>query len=282
MKLALAIADTCALPSAFVVYRGFRESISKAARLGYDGVELALKTAGEVDRGLLTAWLDEAGLVVSCISTGQVFADLGLMFTDPDPDRRARVIGIFHELIDLAADFSKMVNIGRVRGQLGVGRSEEAEGRFLSVAQGLCDYAAAKDVTLLLEPVNRYEIDFINNVEEGAALMEKVGRPNMKLMPDVFHMNIEDVSVGGELARHIRHVGYIHLADSNRLAPGQGHTDFEDIFDHLARVGYDGWVSVEILPNPDPDTAARQAAEFLRPRIDRYNARMKPAQGDQS
>ena len=73
MKLALAIADTVALPSAFVVYRGFRKSIPKAARLGYDGVELALKTAGEIDAGQLATWLDQAGMEVSCISTGQVF-----------------------------------------------------------------------------------------------------------------------------------------------------------------------------------------------------------------
>ena len=226
MKLALAIADTCALPSAFVVYRGFRESIPKAVRLGYDGVELALKTADEVDRRLLSDWLDEAGIEVSCVSTGQVFADLGLKFTESDPVRRSQVIEVFEGLIDLAAHFGQMVNLGRVRGSIGKEPREEVEARFVSVAQSLCDYAAARDVTLVLEPVNRYEIDFINCVEEGVELIKKVERSNLRLMPDVFHMNIEDVSIGGELARHIEHISYIHLADSNRLAPGEGHTDF--------------------------------------------------------
>ena len=63
-----------------------------------------------------------------------------------------------------------------------------------------------------------------------------VDRPNMKLMPDIFHMNIEDVTIGGELAKNIDQVAYIHLADSNRLAPGWGHTDFEDLFGHLKNV----------------------------------------------
>jgi sugar phosphate isomerase/epimerase len=72
--------------------------------------------------------------------------------------------------------------------------------------------------------------------------------PNVKLMPDVFHMNIEDKTIGGELAKYIDYVAYIHLADSNRLAPGQRHTDFEDIFARLKEASYDGWVSVEILP----------------------------------
>jgi sugar phosphate isomerase/epimerase len=271
MKLALAIADTNAHPSAFVVFRGFEASIAKAARLGYHGVELALKHPDEVDRVRLRGWLKEAGIEVSCISTGQVFAGLGLMCTDPNPQKRQQLRGLLRGLIDLAQEFGGLVNLGRVRGRIGDDPRAEAEARFIEMARDLCDYAATRDVTLILEPVNRYEIDFINSVEEGVDLMRKVGRANMKLMPDVFHMNIEDKTIGPELARWIHYVGYIHFADSNRLAPGQGHTDFDAILRDLAAARYDGWISVEILPKPDPDTAARQAAEFLRPRVDAYN-----------
>ena len=277
MKLALAIAGANALPSAFVVFRGFEESIRKAARLGYDGVELALKDAQDVDPAQLAAWLQETGLEVACISTGQVFADSRLMFTDPVPARRERLAQVFERLIDMAADFGRIVNIGRVRGSLGRQDSEAARQRFVAMARALSDYAAPKGVTLVIEPVNRYEIDFINSVSEGAAALDAIDRPNAKLMPDVFHMNIEDAAIGAELARHAERIGYIHLADSNRLAPGQGHLDFDDVFDNLGRAGYDGWTSVEILPRPDPDTAARQAVEYLRPRVDRHNARRRAA-----
>ncbi|MBD3305966.1 TIM barrel protein [candidate division KSB3 bacterium] len=271
MKLAVAIADTNALPTAFVVFRGLETSIRKAQELGYDGIELALKRADEVDRRTLASLLDETGLEVSCISTGQVYADLGLSFTETAPDKRAVVRDIFKDLIELAAEFGHLVNIGRVRGQIGTAPKEDAEQRFIDMARELCEYAAPRGVTLILEPVNRYEIDFINSVAEGADLMQKVGMPNMKLMPDVFHMNIEDVTIGGELARNIEYVAYIHFADSNRFAPGQGHTDFPEILRQLKAAGYDGWVSIEILPKPDPDTAARQAAAYLRPLIDDYN-----------
>jgi sugar phosphate isomerase/epimerase len=64
-------------------------------------------------------------------------------------------------------------------------------------------------------------------VAEGVELLKKLDLPNMKLMPDVFHMNIEDVSIGGELAQHIEYIGYIHLADSNRLAPDKETQIFE-------------------------------------------------------
>jgi sugar phosphate isomerase/epimerase len=126
-------------------------------------------------------------------------------------------------------------------------------------------------VSVIIEPVNRYEINFVNSLDQGAALLRKVGRPNLGLMPDVFHMNIEDAHIGESLARNGKFIRYVHLADSNRLAPGQGHLDFGDVFDGLRSARFDGWAAIEILPQPDPDTAARQAAEFVLPLIYAYD-----------
>lgn len=270
MKLSIAVASESALASAFVVFRGFERSMRTAALLGYDGIELALKNAQEIDRHLLKSLLEETRLQVSCISTGQVYAETGLMFTDASIQRRKKVVRIFKEIIDLAADFSLLVNIGRVRGQIGEDGADVAERRFLEIILELCDYAASGNVSLVIEPVNRYEINFINSVKEGVILLNKVKHPNLKLMPDIFHMNIEDVNMGEELSKHIGHIAYIHLADSNRLAPGWGHTNFEDIFSHLRMVNYHGWLSVEILPIPEPYSAAKQAIDFLKPFLN-YN-----------
>lgn len=275
MKLAVAVASDAAPPEAFVVWRGFESSLPKAAAMGYHGVELALKTAEEIDLPHLRQMLDRDGLEVSCISTGQVFACLGLYFTTTDTHKRGEVLRVFRGLIDLAAELRTMVNIGRARGFIAPGESPaDAAARFVEVARELAEYAAPKNVTLILEPVNRYEINFIHSVEQGAELMRKVNRPNMALMPDLFHMNIEDATLGGELEKYADRVAYLHLADSNRLAPGWGHTDFDAVFASLARIKYSGWASVEILPKPDPDSAARQAAEFLLPRIRHHNARL--------
>jgi len=270
-KLSIAIAAKNALPSAFVVFRGFDEFIPIAAELGYNGVELALKETSEIKPSELDHILKNTGLEISCISTGQVFADTGLMFTEIDLSKRKKLLSIFKDFVDLAACYGKIVNIGRARGQFTNGDKENAEKRFIDMATELCDYALPKGVTLVLEPVNRYEINFINNLEEGTKLMQKVNKPNMKLMPDVFHMNIEDATIGGELAKNIDHIFYIHLADSNRLAPGWGHIDFTDIFENLKMKNYPGWLSVEILPKPDPYSAAKQAINYLKPFIDKLN-----------
>ncbi|MDF2926517.1 MAG: sugar phosphate isomerase/epimerase [Paenibacillaceae bacterium] len=272
MKLSVAIAGENALPSAFVVWRGFQDSMRKAAEYGYHGVELALKTAADVSRDKLADWLARYSLEVSCISTGQVFADLGLYFTHPDREIRDRVVEVFAGFIELAQDFGGVVNIGRVRGFIGPGQSpEQVERLFLETAGRVCGQALHKKVTIILEPVNRYEINFINNLDEGSRLLSKLHYPNVGLMPDVFHMNMEDDHIGASLKRNGAMIKYIHLADSNRLAPGQGHLDFAEVFTALGETGYDGWAAVEILAKPDPDLAARQAAEYLLPRIKQYN-----------
>lgn len=271
MKLSITVADQKALPSAFVVYRGFEDSIPKAAKLGFEGVELALKRADEINPSRLQQMLDDNNLEVSCISTGQVYADGGLMLTHEDSSKRDHVIRIFKELIDLGSEFGSLVNIGRVRGIIGDRNRHQVENLFIDVSRNLCDYAAKKNVTLVLEPINRYETDFINNIDEGVKLVKKVSRANMMLMPDIFHMNIEDKKIGQTLSENIKYIKYIHLADSNRLAPGNGHTNFESVFTHLQRAGYDGWVCAEILPLPSPDEAAMQAAEYLLPVIEDYS-----------
>ena len=269
MKLSVAVADSQAPPNAFVVWRGFDESIRKAAELGYHGVELALKEAHEVDPASLDRLLASSKLEVSCISTGQVYAVLGLYLTHPDSSARERVLEVFRGLVDLASEHGRLINVGRARGFYQDGQPpEETEQLFVDMARRICDMAAPKNVTLMIEPVNRYEINFVNSVDEAAGLLSRVDRGNAGIMPDVFHMNIEDARIGDALFRNAGMIRYVHLADSNRLAPGQGHLDFDDVFDGLRRARWDGWVSIEILPKPDPDTAARQAAQFILPMLD--------------
>ena len=272
MKLSLAIASKEAAESAFVVYRGIEESIEKASKLGYHGVELALKRVDEVDREKLGKWLKKWNMEVSAISTGQVFSDLGLYFTHKDDNKRRETIEVFKGLIDLAADYGKIINVGRARGFVDETQTkEQAQSLFLETMRLLCDYAEPKGVTIIIEPVNRYEINFVNNLDQGYELAELVGKRNIGLMPDVFHMNIEDDDIAQSLVRNGKYVKYIHFADSNRLSPGKGHLDFKMILNALKTIGFDGWASVEILPEPDPDVAAACSAETLLPLIEEYS-----------
>src|SRR5512143_660745 len=92
MKIAVAIATEDALPTAFVVFRGIEESIRKAARLGYDGIELALMDKDQVNVERVARLIQGHGLAIPVVSTGQVFAGHKLWFTDPDAARRRRAV----------------------------------------------------------------------------------------------------------------------------------------------------------------------------------------------
>lgn len=273
MKLSVVIATENALPSAFVVFRGIEESIRKAAEMGYDGVELALLDKNQIDVSRVKGLIKEYNLQIPVISTGQVFAGSKLWFTAADPEIRRKAITVMKGLVETAAEFGAMVNFGRVRGFVAEDESLEiAEYRFGEVVTEINDYAKGLGVGLIMEPVNRYEINFINNLDEGVALLKKLSIPGLKLMPDVFHMNIEDSSIEGNLKKYIDDIAYIHFADSNRLAPGWGHLDFKKIVTTLKEINYQGWIGVEILPIPNPNAAAQQAITYLRTLIPKERA----------
>jgi len=266
MKIGIAVATREALPSAFVVFRDDLEvSLGKASALGYDGVELALLRPDQVDTDRIEALLEELGLEIPMISSGQVFAEGGLCFTSLDREIRSRAVSRIKGLIDAAERFGSMVNIGRVRGPLEPGQPRRvSEDRFLEALKEVAVYAEPKGVVIALEPVNRYEMNFINRLEEAAEMIDRLGRPNVKIMPDVFHMNIEEASIEGSLMAFRDYIGYVHFADSNRLAPGMGHLNFPNIIAVLEAIQFSGYVTAEILPHPDPEMAAARAARYLR------------------
>lgn len=265
MKIAIVIASENALPSAFVVFRGLEQSIKKASQMGYDGIELALLNKNQIDVNKIKDLIEKYNMEIPVVSTGQVFSGLKLWFTSPDSEIRRKAAEVFKGMVDVAAQFGAMVNIGRVRGFIEEGETIKiAQQRFKDVVGEISNYSNKSNVKLILEPVNRYEINFINNLNEGVDLIKNLGIECLRLMPDVFHMNIEDASIEGNLKKYINYIDYVHFADSNRLAPGWGHLDFGSIVKALNDVNYDRWVSVEILPKPDPDSAAKQAIEYLR------------------
>lgn len=266
MKIGLAIAPTKASPLAFVVFReDLKVSIKKVSQLGYDGIELALKDAREVNVAEIKDLISAYGLELPVISTGRVFSEARVWFTHPNEKVRRGAINTIKRMAELAEQLGANVNIGRVRGCIPENEDKVAvRERFFSAMSECADFASEHGVKLLLEPINRYETNFINNVAEGLEILHQLDKENVKLMPDVFHMNMEDASITDSLREAGDSISYIHFADSNRWAPGQGHLNFSEIIGVLKSIPYDGFVTVEMLPKPDPDSAARMAIDYLR------------------
>lgn len=242
------------------------EGLRAAAAAGFDGVELSLRTPQEIDVKRLRDQLREAGLAVSGIATSQSFLHDGLAFCHPDPQVRAACVERVKSLVPIAAELKATLILGGIRGRfVGAPASwgPQREGAIVSMRE-VARVAISQGVEVVVEPINRYETNFVNTAAEGLALIEAMGEPSVKLLLDTFHMNIEEADISETLRQVGQRIGYVHVADSNRQAPGAGHVPFAKILQTLADLGYDGYVGAEVLPLPDDRSAAQQAGDFLR------------------
>jgi ribose 5-phosphate isomerase B len=268
--LAVALSPT---KSAFgpLLYAGDLESGPRAAaESGFTAVELSLRKPGDMTATQLEELLGAHHLSLSAIATGQSCLHDQFCLSTSDEEVRRRTVERLAEHIKMGARFNAPVIIGGIRGALAGSEEERKRQRFMAIEsmRECTELADSLGSLLLLEPINRYETNFVNSAEDGLELIEEVGRPNLKLLLDSFHMNIEDANMAEAIEKAGDHLGYIHFADSNRQAPGRGHIDFDVILRALARINYSGVMAVEILPLPDDSRAMQEAGAFLRSKID--------------
>ncbi len=245
----------------------FEEKVQKAAGLGYDGIELMVRDPSGLDWPYVKRTLEDAGLQVPQVVTGELFGADGLRLVTPDDDLYRRAMQRTQSVVDLAGFLEAMVNIGRLRGRLEGLPAADPWAEAVERLGRLAGYAAQRGVRIVLEPINRYETDFILDVTEGLRMVADLQCDNVGLMLDVFHMNIEEASIERSLEAAGERCWHVHIADSNRRYPGAGHLNFDGVFAALERMGYGGYVSAELLPLPDPDTAARETIAFVRSKL---------------
>lgn len=128
----------------------------------------------------------------------------------------------------------------------------------------LGEHARAEGVVLLLEPLNRYEDHMLNKVADAGALCEEVGLESVKVMGDLYHMNIEEDDIPRSIRDAGRHFAHVHLADSNREQPGTGHVDFRAAFAALNDIGFDGYLAMECGLRGEPRTVLKEVAHHLK------------------
>jgi sugar phosphate isomerase/epimerase len=266
MKLAIVLSTHAAQFQAVAFKGDFEANVARIASYGYDGVELAIRDPKLVNAGELEAVVKKQGLEVPAIGTGQAWGEEGLSFTSDDPEVRRAAIERVKSHVPLAQRFGATIILGLIRGITPSGQTHEQSMAYLVEALQECSAVAATEgVRFALEPLNRYETDLIHTVEEGLALIHRVGAENFGLLLDTFHMNIEEPSIEASIHACGDRIFHFHVADSNRWHPGAGHLDFASVLSALRGTGYGGYVSGEFMPIPDADTGARRAIEHLRP-----------------
>lgn len=243
-------------------------SCRRAAEAGFDAVEILVPDAEAINVSTVRELLKTHGLRLSGLGTGAGFLTHRLHLASPDSDIRKRAISFATSIIDTAGDLGAFAIIGSLKGSVERGVDRKTAIDWLTDGlQNLADRAGRHGVPLILEPLNRYESNYINRLDEVVDLIKTYGLKNVKLLADLFHMNIEEVSLEKAMRAAALHLGHIHFVDSNRRPPGAGHIDFAAIGHTLSEIEYHGFLAVEAIAYPNSDEAARQALRAFRQHI---------------
>ena len=249
----------------FVFCGGLAEGFERAARLGFDGVEIFPASAEELDARELKRLTERHKLKIAAVGTGAGWVKHKLRLTDPDATVRRRAQQFIAGIIDVAGRFDAPAILGSMQGRWERDVSREQAVAWLAEAlEQLGPMAYALGVPLLYEFLNRYETNLFNRVGESLEFLKTLRTQNVKLLCDLFHMNIEEADIAAALRSAGPKLGHVHFVDSNRLAMGLGHTDMKPIGAALREIGYTGYLSAEVLPFPDSESAAKQSLASFR------------------
>lgn len=246
----------------FVFWDGIPAACARSAELGFDAIEIFAPSPDAVDSEELTSLLEQHQLKVAAVGTGAGMVKHGLSLVDPDPEKRDAAKQFIRQMIDFGGPFGAPAIIGSMQGKWGGEIDLDAALTLLREALNeLGPYAARHHVPLIYEPLNRYETNLIKTVADGVAFLKTLSTDNVKLLADLFHMNIEEADIATAIRAGKGYIGHVHFVDSNRQAAGFGHMNFEPIAAALNETNYEGYASAEAFPIPDSDTAAAKTIE---------------------
>jgi sugar phosphate isomerase/epimerase len=238
------------------------EKLEFLQRLGIAGIEVE-RSAGLPPEELRAIF--EGSGVAAANFPGSV------ALLDPDPSARAEGLELTKRRLQLAGELEGCAGVLVVpqfgsRPQLPdlspLKTGVELEAELLTLQ--LRELArAVSGPPLFLEPLNRYEAHLVNRLEQGTAFAEQFG-PEIGIMADFFHMNIEEADIAASIRAAGSRIVYVHVADSNRLQPGRGHTDFRPGFRALKEIGYDGYLGIECRIDGPLEASLAESIAYLQ------------------
>ena len=239
---------------------GFDEShldlLPKVKKMGFDGIEIARFAFDGFPAAKIRGEIANNGL--ECTFCSALTGETSLI--SDDPAIRQRAVDFLKQGIETAAELGSPIIMGPFCAPVGllVGRRPNADEwkRAVEGLQSLGDTLDACNVTMPLEPLNRFETYFLNLAEDGVRLCEEVGHPKIGLVLDTFHANIEEKSLGAAIRTIGKHLKHMHTCENDRGIPGSGHVAWADVFSALIDVDYDDWLVIESFGNNIPEIAA--------------------------
>src|SRR5258705_10573972 len=234
-------------------------------RWGFDTIEIPVEDPSHIDPAHVKAELDKNGLVC-----GSICACMG---PDRDlrgtPEQQHTGLDYMMKLINQMATLDCPSLIGPVYSAVGRADAvpaEEYKQQWKTVVKHLktlCKEAEGRGRQVCLEPLNRFETDFINTCDQGLKMIKDVGSKVLKLHLDTFHMNIEEKNQAAAIRKAGKALGHFHACGSDRGTPGSDHIDWKPISAALKSIGYKGPVVIESFTT-DVKVIARAAAIWRR------------------
>ena len=229
--------------------------IDRLKEIGYDGVECFIGSSDEKAYKRFGDYAHNIGL-----ETTAVFV-VGKEENPVNPAAAIRARGLerIKWAIDRAYAMQSKILCGPFHSAHGVFAqhppTEEEYGWSGEVLHAAGEYAAQAGITLALEALNRFECYLCNTMEQLTKLVNTAAHPNVKAMYDTHHANIEEKKNGDAIIAVAPILAHVHISENDRGTPGDGHVQWKETFSSLAKIKYDGWLTIEAFSRNDPDFA---------------------------
>jgi D-psicose/D-tagatose/L-ribulose 3-epimerase len=225
-------------------------------RMGYDGVELPVFDMDEARFAAVGKKLAELQLAATAVT---ICTDTENPIS-PDAGIRAAGLTRLKKAIDVCAAAGATHLCGPIHSAIGqfsgAGPTADEWNWGKETLAKAADYAQANKVTLVCEYLNRFECYFLNCAADDARFCREVNHPNLKMMYDTFHANIEEKDLAAAMKGCWDQVVHVHISENDRSTPGEGHVDWDTTFRMLKELKYDGWLMVEAFGLALPAIAA--------------------------
>jgi len=245
--------------------RDLAEKLDNLAQYGYEGIEFWGSGIQDQQDEIIKATENHP------VKPSSICAGYSGCLLDSDPAECEKAMSDIRMLLSVAANIGAVGLIivpifggPRLKEQEGKNVRQVEEEMLVSQLKELGDYADEVGSIVLVEPLNRYETHFINRLEQGVNICKQVDKAGIYIMADFFHMNIEEADIAKSIEAAGSYVKHVHLADSNRILPGYGHTDFKSGFAALKKIGFDNYMALECGVPGDREVELPKSAQYMK------------------